>query len=122
MAKRAYLLIDHGSRASAANQLINSLASALRERLPGAIVETAHLELARPTIAEGIQACLKSGASELIVHPYFLGPGVHTRKHIPEQVAEALRVYPEVEARISEPLGLHPQLIEIVLERIAEAE
>lgn len=122
MGERAYLLVDHGSRVAAANEPIGRVAAALRERLPGAIVKLAHLEFTSPSIAEGIRACVEAGASEIIVHPYFLSPGRHTREHIPELVAEALREHPGVTARITDPLGFHPRLLDVVLDRIAALE
>ena len=50
------------------------------------------MELASPSIAEGVGACAASGASELVVHPYFLGPGNHTRNDVPQLVA-AIRTF-----------------------------
>ena len=90
----------------------------LRERLPDEIVLTAHLELVPPTIGERIDACVSAGADTILVHPYFLGPGRHTTRDIPDQVAQAAQRHPKVRIRVSEPLGLHPKLIDVILDRI----
>jgi sirohydrochlorin ferrochelatase len=115
---RAILLVDHGSRRREANEQLDQLARMLRERLPDEVVLTAHLELVPPSLGEGIDACVSAGATMIIVHPYFLGPGRHTTRDIPDQVAEAALRHPKVRIRVSEPLGLHPKLVDVILDRI----
>ena len=118
--KRAILLVDHGSRRAEANAQLSAVAEALRARIPGEIVEIAHMELAEPDVASGISRCVDAGAQTIVVHPYFLGPGRHTRESIPELVNAAAQQHPGVEIRISEPLGLHEGLIDAVLDRVAK--
>jgi sirohydrochlorin ferrochelatase len=116
---RAILLVDHGSRRAEANEQLDGIADRLRERVPESIVEVAHLEIALPDIAQGIDGCVKKGATEIIVHPYFLGPGRHTSEDIPAQVESAGANHPGVRIRISEPLGGHPSLIDVILDRVS---
>ncbi len=78
------------------------------------------MEIAPPTIAEGIARCADAGAETVIVFPYFLGPGLHTSETIPELVAAAAPQHPNLKIRVSNPFGLHEGLIDVVLERIAE--
>jgi sirohydrochlorin ferrochelatase len=118
--RRAILLVDHGSRRSDANNQLAAVAEAVRVRSPGKIVQIAHMELAQPTIAMGIANCVDAGARAIVVHPYFLGPGYHTRESIPELVDAAAKQHPGIEIRISEPLGLHDGLVDAVLDRVAE--
>jgi sirohydrochlorin ferrochelatase len=120
--KRAILLIDHGSRRAEANALLEDVADQVRRRAPESIVEVAHLEIAEPDIAEGIDACVKKGATHIVVHPYFLGPGRHTSEDIPTQVERAGERHPNVRIRISEPLGGHAALIDVILDRVSDAE
>ena len=58
---RAILLVDHGSRRPEANALLEEVARQVRQRLPGRVVGVAHLEIARPNLQEGIEACLAQG-------------------------------------------------------------
>lgn len=119
--KRAIVLIDHGSRRAEANEQLAAVARAVAERRPQDLVEIAHMELAEPTLEQAIDRCISGGAEEIVVHPYFLGPGRHTREDIPRMVEENAARHPAVAIRISEPLGLHPGLIEAVLDRVAAA-
>ncbi len=115
---RAILLVDHGSRRPQANQQLEALAKLLRVRLPDRLVVTAHLEMAQPDIGAGLDACAEAGATEVVVHPYFLGPGRHTAEDIPREVAEAAVRHPGITIRTSEPLGLDDRVVDVVVERI----
>ena len=119
-AGRALLLVDHGSRAGEANAVIEEAARALRQARPDWVIEIAHMEIATPDIPAGLEACAAAGAREIIVQPWFLGPGRHIRETIPNAVAEAAAQHPDLAIRVVEPFGPDPKLIEIVLER-AEA-
>ncbi|MBW2232693.1 MAG: cobalamin biosynthesis protein CbiX [Deltaproteobacteria bacterium] len=116
--RRALLIIDHGSRQPAANELVEIVAARVRERRPGVIVEHAHMEIAAPSLADGVAACVAAGALEIIVHPYFLGSGRHTRETIPKLVAALAGQHQGITIQVSEPLGLHDKLVDVVLERV----
>ncbi len=118
---RGILLVDHGSRRAEANALLDEVAQRVRLRVPDRVVCVAHMELASPGIAEGLDACVVAGADDIVVHPYFLGPGSHTSRDIPRLVAEAARRHPGVRVAISAPLGLHEGLVDAVLERVENA-
>ena len=118
---RAVLLVDHGSRRAEANAQLEALAQALRRRLPERIVHIAHLEVAEPTVEQGFAACVAAGAQEIVVHPWFLSPGRHTREDLPRLVERARTAHGELRVSISEPLGLHEKLIDVVIERIEAA-
>ena len=120
--KQAILLVDHGSRLSEANAQLDELAQAIRRRLPERIVVVAHLEIVEPDIAEGIAICVAQGAEEIVVHPYFLSPGRHTTQDIPAQVTRAADSHPKISVRISEPLGGHAALLDVVLDRVSDAD
>ncbi len=120
MAERALLLVDHGSRRAEANAQLEALAELVAARAgDGAIVRVAHMELASPSIAEGVAACVAAGAREVIVVPCFLAPGRHVIEDLPRLVAEAIAsdANEGVRWRVSEPLGVHPLLAELVLVR-----
>lgn len=119
--QRAILLVDHGSRSPAANRVVAALARKLRRRLPGAIVHFAHMEVAPPTIAEAVDACVAAGAREIVVHPYFLAPGLHSSRDVPALARAAARRHRGVRVRVTDPLGGHDLLVEIVLDRVGNA-
>jgi len=116
--KKALILVDHGSVFDAANEQLAALADLLRKRNHEFdIVRHAHMELARPTIGESFDECVSEGALDITVHPYFLAPGRHSTTDIPRMVEAAAARHPEVRYRVTEPLGIHESLLDIVLER-----
>lgn len=116
--RRALLLVDHGSRAPSANRVVAAIARKLARRLPDWIVRFAHMELAAPTIAAAVDACVAAGAREIVVHPYFLAPGRHSRRDVPALARAAARKHRGVRVRVTAPLGTHDGLVDVVLDRI----
>ena len=115
--RRALLLIAHGSRRAEANADLDFIADGVRSRGAFDVVKTAYLELAEPTIADGGAACVADGASEVVMLPYFLSPGVHVAEDLTTARDEFNTKHPDVVFRLAEPLGRHEKLIDIVLER-----
>jgi sirohydrochlorin ferrochelatase len=117
----ALLLIAHGSRQEEANADLLYVATGLRER-GWPIVEASFLELAEPDIDQGGARCVEQKAKRVILVPYFLSEGVHVRRDLSQARAKLAERFPDVDFRLAEPLGQHPLLVEVVAERIREAE
>jgi len=118
----AVLLIAHGSRRAEANEDLAHVARGLRERGAYDAVEIAYLELAEPTIPQGVRACVERGARRVLMLPYFLSSGTHVTDDLEKFRAEAAGEYPQATFVLCAPLGLHPLLLEVVLARLAEGE
>lgn len=113
----ALLLIAHGSREPAANQDLHRLADELRITDRYAAVVPAFLELAEPDIDAGAVACVERGAERVVLVPYFLSAGVHVRRDLAAARERLAGRFSGVEFRLAEPLGPHPLLTEIVVQR-----
>jgi len=112
------IIVDHGSKKTAANDLLID-ATALFQRVSGAkIVEPAHMELADPTIAQAFDRCVAQGATLVVVHPYFLAPGKHSTTDIPRMTAEAAAKHPGVRFHVTQPLGLDEKIAALMMQRI----
>jgi len=118
--KTALLLIAHGSREPDANNDLHALADELRGTGEYAIVEASFLEFAEPTIEAAGRRCVEQGAERLILLPYFLSAGVHVKRDLQRHREELAAQLPVVEVRLAQPLGRHPLLREIVLQRAKE--
>ena len=118
----AILLIAHGSRLEAANDDLRKVAGMLRERCPEEIIECAYLELAEPTIPQGIATCVDQGAERVRMLPYFLSAGSHVSRDLEAFRRQFSEQYPAVRLSLCPPVGLHPLMIDILLSRLAEAE
>lgn len=117
----ALLLVDHGSRRSEANELLQEIADLIQARVGSQwIVHFAHMELAPPTIADAFQHCVDDGATMVVVHPFMLAKGKHVTEDIPLLVADAAEAHPQVDYRITDPLAPHAAIVDIVLDRASD--
>ncbi len=116
----ALLLIAHGSRQAEANADLHHVADELRNRGHG-IVVASFLELAQPNIENGGARCVEEGAKQVVLVPYFLSAGMHVRHDLSEARDKLQVQFPAVEFRLADPLGQHPLLTEIILERVRQA-
>jgi len=116
--RRGLLIVDHGTRATAHNRHLEELAEAVARERPEWLVQHAHMELAEPDFAQGIERLVERGADEILVHLHFLGAGFHVRESIPALLAEARARHPQLPIEATEPLGRDPQLVGIVVGRM----
>ena len=114
----AVLLIAHGSRRAEANEDLSLVADQLRTRRPELIVEISYLELAEPTIPQGAAACVRRGAMRVQMLPYFLSAGAHVTNDLEGFRNQFSQENSDVEFELCEPLGRHPLLVDILLDRI----
>ncbi len=120
--KSAALLIAHGSRRPEANRDLVDLAFAIRGRTHYPIVEVAYLEVVEPTIPQGARRCVEQGATRVSLLPYFLSAGAHVVEDLERIRADLALEFPAIRFVLCRPLSLHPLLIEIVVDRLKEAE
>lgn len=114
------ILVDHGSRRDESNRLMLEVAEAYRRHSTWRFVEPAHMELAEPSIATAFGRCVEQGATLVVIFPYLLSPGRHWDQDIPRLAAEAAVGHPGVSHLVTGPLGLHPSILGVIDQRIAE--
>jgi sirohydrochlorin ferrochelatase len=117
----ALLLIAHGSREAAANADLHHVVEHLASWNQFPIVQASFLEIAQPDIQTGAAACIAGGARQVILVPYFLSPGRHVRRDLTRLRQTLAGRFPDVDFRLAEPLGGHPLLVQILLDRVREA-
>jgi len=112
------IVVDHGSRRGASNEMLEVMAGMVADVVPYGIVEPAHMELAEPSIQTAFDRCVARGAKMVVVSPYFLLPGRHWDQDIPGLTAEAASRHPDVPFLVAAPLGLHPLMARVVESRV----
>jgi sirohydrochlorin ferrochelatase len=117
---KALLLVAHGSRRNASNDEVRDLTAQLRQ-VDGGFqhVACAFLELAEPSIPDGLRAAIAAGADEVVVLPYFLSAGRHVVTDIPADVAVVQAEHPDVRIRVAPYLGAAAGVVEILLQQAA---
>jgi sirohydrochlorin ferrochelatase len=122
MSKTGIIIVDHGSRLAESNQMLDQVAAQFARRFTQyTIVEPAHMEIAEPSIVTAYAACAKRGATQIVVCPYFLGPGKHWTHDIPRLTAEAAQKFPDTTYRVAAPLGIDDLMLDLIAKRIATA-
>lgn len=119
---KGILIIDHGSMKEEANHMLECVGE-LVQRMAGSsvVVRVAHMELAVPAIADGFEACIAAGATEIVAFPYMLSPGKHSTRDIPRMVAEISAAHPDVPVQVTTAFGVNEQLAAVVLSRAGVA-
>jgi sirohydrochlorin ferrochelatase len=113
------IIVDHGSRRSQSNQMLEEVARLFAERFAQKydIVEPAHMELAEPSIATAYAACVRRGATRVVVCPFFLGPGKHWTQDIPRLTAEASLNFPATKFHVAQTLGIDDLILDLLDKR-----
>ena len=117
---KSLLIVAHGSRRETSNREVIDLASRVAQQ-PGhdfQSVSAAFLEIAKPSIPDGLECCVQQGASEVIIFPYFLAAGRHVVDDIPEEVAKVASKYPHVKFSIAGYLGMSEEIPRMILKSV----
>ena len=117
---KAVLLISHGSHSPKTKQEVVSLIKRLKPLSHVEIFEYAFLEIESPSIPDGIELCVKQGASDVTILLNFLNSGRHVNEDIPRIVNEAKLKYPKAKFRITSPVGQHAKMDEVFLDLLKE--
>ena len=116
---KSLLVIAHGSRRQASNdevrQLVDRIAGKAGDNFDH--IGAAFLELAEPSIPDGIRTCVEKGSNEIIVLPYFLSAGRHVVEDIPGEVDSVRGEFPDVCINVIPYLGSLDAIADIMLEQ-----
>jgi len=112
------LVVAHGSRRAASNDEVRALTERVARQAGDRYrrVGCAFLELAEPSIPQGLAALIAAGASEVTVLPYFLSAGRHVAEDIPAEVAK-VAVPVGVTVRIAPYVGESEAMAGLLLEQ-----
>ena len=120
---KALLLIAHGSRRQQSNDEVVVLAEKLKKNCSQqyTIVHAGFLELAETLIPDGIKNCVKDGATEIVVLPYFLNSGRHVVEDIPNIVDETRPEFPDINIKVAQHLGASDLMMDLLMSSASSA-
>jgi sirohydrochlorin ferrochelatase/(2Fe-2S) ferredoxin len=119
-ARAGVLVVGHGSRDAAANVEFEGFVRRLAQRRPDLLITHAYVELAGPSLAEGLNA-LAARVDEVVAAPLFLFAAGHVKNDLPLALAAARREHPGVRFWAAPALGVHPTLVQLTIERAGQA-
>lgn len=118
----ALLVVAHGSRRGESNDEVRALTDRVRETAGDRFtdIECAFLELAPPTIPDGLTRLIERGAEHIIVLPYFLAAGRHVAEDIPAEVEQTRHAHPNIAIEIAPYLGTSDAMPRLLLDMLAD--
>lgn len=116
-----WLLVGHGSREPEGYEAFLSLIAELKARNPSKQIDLAFIREAEPELNRVLDGYGGSAPETVWILPLLLFGAVHSKRDIPEAIREARKRHPQVDFRYGTPLGIHPGLLEILMERCRDA-
>jgi len=114
----ALLIVGHGSRDPRGAREFHELVSLVRDRAPVS-VEGGFIELSRPPISECVNRLVDAGSREISAVPLMLLAAGHAKDDIPATLVREGMAHPGVNFHYGRALGLRPELLELMDERIS---
>jgi sirohydrochlorin ferrochelatase len=119
--KTAVIILGHGSRGNGSDAALKHIVAAIRESVSNNIVEYAYLQYVQPTPEEALDRCVQQGANKILIVPYFMQAGVHVTKDIPALLEKARQKHPTLDIRVTDYVGAHPLMEQIVADLIRKS-
>ncbi len=116
------VIAGHGSRDNDGIREFEQLIELVRERAPQHTISHGYLEFAGPTIDQAIEVQLSADAKQIVMVPGILLAATHAKNDMPSELLTFAREYPDIDFHFGAPMGLHPLLLQLVQQRIVEAE
>lgn len=114
------LYVSHGSRISETTTEAIACINKVKRLVDAPFQEICFLELAEPTISQGMENLIKVGATKVAIVPVLLLSAGHYYQDIPEEVERVKVKYPNITFTYGEPLGVQNRFTTILTERIQE--
>jgi len=112
------LIVGHGSRDPNAN--VEFVVAAYRAARPDLDVAHGYVELARPSLATALRE-LAQRTDSVVALPLFFFAAGHVKNDIPLALSQVRQDFPAVRFTAVNALGVHPNLVELVVERARTA-
>ena len=119
-AKVAVLLLGRGSSDPAANSDVFKLGRLLTERQGLLGHEVGFIGVVEPNVESAFKTLVARRPRQIVVVPYLLYPGVLVER-VRETVEELSALYRRVDVEVTEPVGTHPAVLDVLLQRADES-
>lgn len=119
---RAVILIGRGQATPGSGAALIRLAAHCRTAGIAPVVTACFLRHQRPVFAEALEQCVAQGAQETVIVPYALSLAEQDRAELERLAEDARLAHPHLSLRLTEPLGHHPALAQVLVQRAIEAD
>ena len=121
MTAPALIALAHGSRDPRSAETITALVNEVRAMRPDLRIETAFLELSKPSFATAVNKLVRAGYDEIVVVPLLLSDAHHAKVDVPAAVAAQIERHEGLQIRATSVLGLETAFLEVLDLRLREA-
>lgn len=111
----ALILFSHGSLLCGAGEALDAHAERLRQTGQWDKVAVGYMNYSEPTFAESVAECAASGATQILVLPFFLVPGYFVTRSLPDHLEQAKAAHPELKFTVAEAIGFDPSLADALI-------
>lgn len=112
--KTAVIILGHGSKSKGADGTVQKIAAEVKNLAGYDIVEHAFLQYIKPTLKDACESCIRKKAGKIIIVPFFMQPGMHVTRNIPELVEKIKKLHPGIDIVVTDYTGAHPLMPKIV--------
>ena len=120
--KTAVIILGHGSRSKEADETVKRVVVEVKKIGGYEIVEHAFLQHVRPTPHEALEKCVQQQAGKIVIVPFFIQAGTHVSRDIPELVEKAKKQHANIDIVVTDCVGSHPLMAQIVTDLIGKAK
>ncbi|MGC5326171.1 sirohydrochlorin chelatase [Brevibacillus sp. SYSU BS000544] len=117
----AVLFVGHGSKDWEGNEEVRQFIQKIAPEIEVPIIETCFLEFENPTVQQGLDTCIKRGATHIVVVPLMLFAAGHAKLHIPAEIDHCKEKHPHISITYARPVGIDHQIVRLLAERFEEA-
>jgi sirohydrochlorin ferrochelatase len=110
------VLVIHGSRFPGTEAQLRALVEALRDLRPHDRVQGAFLEILQPSVSTAIQQLVEEGATTIVILPYLMLDGRHSREDLPKMARDAQSLHPNIVVQVAPPVGVRSEVLSLLLE------
>lgn len=121
MTAPALVALAHGSRDPRSAETIVALCNEVRAMRPDLRIETAFLELSKPSFSTVVNKLVRAGYDEIVVVPLLLTEAHHAKVDVPSAIAEATAKHDTLKIRAANILGLENVFLEVLDRRLRAA-
>ena len=121
MAAPALVALAHGSRDPRSAATIGALVDEVKALRPDLRIETAYLDLSRPSFTTVVDKLVRAGFDEIVVVPLLLSEAYHAKVDVPSAVADAAARHEGLQIRATRILGMEPSFLEVLDLRMRQA-
>jgi sirohydrochlorin ferrochelatase len=109
----------HGSRSPDTNRELAEWTKQLQSQdLTYSRFEHAFLEIGTPTLMQAVETLLDHPVTHIDIYPVFFNSGRHVGKDIPQQVADVMERFSDIEVRLLEHFGANKAMAEVMADHI----